>query len=69
MGNIICYAPAGDAGKLEAAMTPDMILVTLILSAALELRHWLVPLSIGLAVFLVVEAEKAVFRRFRGGNR
>jgi magnesium-transporting ATPase (P-type) len=38
-------------------------------SAALELRHWLVPLCIGLAVFLVVEAEKAVFRSFRGGSR
>jgi magnesium-transporting ATPase (P-type) len=33
-------------------------------SAALELRHWLVPLGIGLAVFLIVEAEKAIFRRF-----
>ncbi len=33
-------------------------------STALELRHWFVPLGIGLAVFLLVEAEKAVFRRF-----
>jgi hypothetical protein len=33
-------------------------------STALELRHWLVPLGIGLAVFLLVEAEKAIFRRF-----
>jgi len=33
-------------------------------SAPLELRHWLVPLGIGLAVFLLVEAEKAAFRRF-----
>lgn len=32
-------------------------------SAALELRHWLIPLSIGFAVFLIVEAEKAVLRR------
>ena len=32
-------------------------------SAPLELRHWLVPLGIGFAVFLLVEAEKAVFRR------
>jgi magnesium-transporting ATPase (P-type) len=31
-------------------------------SAPLELRHWLVPLCIGLAVFLVVEAEKSIFR-------
>jgi magnesium-transporting ATPase (P-type) len=33
-------------------------------STALEPRHWLVPLGIGLAVFLIVEAEKAIFRRF-----
>ncbi len=33
-------------------------------STALELRHWLVPLGIGFAVFLIVEAEKAIFRRF-----
>jgi len=33
---------------------------------ALEMRHWLVPISIGFAVFLIVEAEKAVLRRFFG---
>jgi magnesium-transporting ATPase (P-type) len=33
-------------------------------STALEPLHWLMPLGIGLAVFLIVEAEKAVFRRF-----
>ncbi len=33
-------------------------------SAALELRHWLVPLGVGLAVFLIVETEKALIRRF-----
>jgi magnesium-transporting ATPase (P-type) len=32
-------------------------------SAALEPRHWLVPLGIGLMVFLIVEAEKAISRR------
>jgi magnesium-transporting ATPase (P-type) len=32
-------------------------------STALESRHWFVPLGIGLAVFLIVEAEKAIFRR------
>jgi len=38
-------------------------------STALELRHWLVPLSIGLAVFLLVEVEKAIFRRFGATER
>lgn len=37
---------------------------TLFGSAGLELRHWLIPLGIGLAVFLIVEAEKNVVRRF-----
>ena len=35
-------------------------------SAALEPRHWFVPLGIGFGVFLLVEAEKAVFRRIVG---
>lgn len=34
-------------------------------SAALAPRHWLIPLGIGLGVFLVVEAEKALLRRLR----
>jgi magnesium-transporting ATPase (P-type) len=34
-------------------------------SAPLALRHWLLPLGIGLAVFLMVEAEKAVVGRVR----
>ncbi|MBA3059473.1 MAG: cation-transporting P-type ATPase [Gammaproteobacteria bacterium] len=33
-------------------------------TAALEARHWLVPLAIGLVVFLVIEAEKALLRRY-----
>ena len=33
-------------------------------SAPLDLIHWLIPLVIGLAVFFIVEAEKAVTRRF-----
>ncbi len=32
-------------------------------TAALELRHWIAPLIIGLAVFLIIEAEKAWTRR------
>jgi magnesium-transporting ATPase (P-type) len=33
-------------------------------SAALDLRHWLLPLTIGLGVFLLVEVEKAATRRW-----
>ncbi|MCZ7641089.1 MAG: cation-transporting P-type ATPase [Verrucomicrobia bacterium] len=35
----------------------------------LELRHWLVPVGIGLGVFLIVELEKAVFRRIRPASQ
>jgi magnesium-transporting ATPase (P-type) len=37
-------------------------------SAALPLRLWLIPVGIGLAVFLAVEAEKALLRRRSGGD-
>ncbi len=37
-------------------------------TAHLEVRHWLVPLGIGLATFLLIEAEKAVIRRFEGSR-
>jgi magnesium-transporting ATPase (P-type) len=33
-------------------------------TAALELRHWLLPLAVGVMVFLLVEVEKAIVRRF-----
>jgi calcium-translocating P-type ATPase len=33
-------------------------------TAPLAPRHWLVPLAIGLAVFLLIEAEKALLRRY-----
>lgn len=33
-------------------------------SASLELRHWLIPASIGAGTFLLVEAEKFIIRRF-----
>jgi len=35
-------------------------------SAPLELRHWLIPISLGAAVFFVVEGEKTATRRFGG---
>ncbi|MEX1119569.1 MAG: cation-transporting P-type ATPase [Terrimicrobiaceae bacterium] len=38
-------------------------------STALEFHHWLMALGIGLAVFLVIEAEKAVMRRFAGAGK
>lgn len=34
-------------------------------SAPLKIRHWLIPLGIGLTVFILAEAEKAVYRRVK----
>lgn len=33
-------------------------------SASLELRHWIIPLGVAASAFLIIEAEKAVTRRF-----
>ncbi len=38
-------------------------------TAPLELRHWLVPLGVGLAVFFIVEGEKALARKRARGSR
>ncbi len=38
-------------------------------TTALEAHHWLIPLGIGVAVFLVVEAEKAVVRAWQRSGR
>jgi magnesium-transporting ATPase (P-type) len=37
-------------------------------TAALAPRHWLIPMAIGFAVFLLVEAEKAIVRRLVAGK-
>ena len=37
-------------------------------SAPLELRHWLISLSLGAAVFLIVEGEKSITHRMRAAN-
>lgn len=38
-------------------------------SAALEMKHWFIPLGIGAGTFLAVELEKAVTRRFFAESR
>jgi magnesium-transporting ATPase (P-type) len=37
-------------------------------TAPLDLRHWLVPPGIGLTVFLIIEAEKALLRYLESKN-
>lgn len=50
---------------LQAAFVYLPIMNTLFGTAPLALRHWLIPLSIGLGIFLLIELEKAVMRRRR----
>jgi magnesium-transporting ATPase (P-type) len=49
---------------LQLAWTYAPPLQTLFGSAALEPRHWLAAVAAGASLFLIVEAEKAVLRRF-----
>ena len=62
--NRVVWLAVGVLAVLQLVFVYAPFMHRLFGSAALELRHWLVPLGIGLAVFLLVEAEKAVFRRF-----
>ncbi|MCL4180764.1 MAG: cation-transporting P-type ATPase [Verrucomicrobia bacterium] len=62
--NRVVWLAVGVLAVLQLAFVYAPFMQRLFGSTALELRHWLVPLGIGVAVFLLVEAEKAIFRRF-----
>jgi magnesium-transporting ATPase (P-type) len=61
--NRVAWLAVGALVFLQAAFVYAPFMHLWFGSAPLSLRHWLVPLGIGLAVFLLVEAEKAVIRR------
>jgi hypothetical protein len=67
--NRVAWLAVGVLAVLQLIFVYAPFMQTLFGSTALELRHWLIPLGIGFAVFLLVEAEKAVFRRFDRGRR
>jgi magnesium-transporting ATPase (P-type) len=62
--NRVVWLAVGVLAALQLVFVYAPFMHRLFGSTALDLRHWLVPLGIGLAVFLLVEAEKAIFRRF-----
>ena len=62
--NRVVWIAVGALAVLQLIFVYAPFMQRLFGSAALEIRHWLVPLGIGLAIFLIVEAEKAIFRRF-----
>jgi magnesium-transporting ATPase (P-type) len=67
--NRVAWLAVGVLAVLQLVFVYAPFMHRLFGSTALELRHWLVPLGIGLAVFLLVEAEKAVFRRIDRGRQ
>jgi magnesium-transporting ATPase (P-type) len=56
--NRVVWLAVGVLAVLQLVFVYAPFMHRLFGSTALELRHWLVPLGIGLAVFLLVEAEK-----------
>ncbi|MFP4282087.1 MAG: cation transporting ATPase C-terminal domain-containing protein, partial [Opitutales bacterium] len=67
--NRIAWMAVGVLAVLQLLFVYAPFMQVLFGSAPLELRHWLIPLGIGLAVFLLVEGEKAVVRRFVHSRR
>jgi magnesium-transporting ATPase (P-type) len=65
--NRVAWLAVGALAVLQTAFVYAPIMQLWFGSAPLELRHWLVPLGIGMAAFLLVEAEKATIRRMRRG--
>jgi hypothetical protein len=62
--NHVVWIAVGALAVLQLIFVYAPFMQRLFSSAALEVRHWLVPLGIGLAIFLIVEAQKAIFRHF-----
>ncbi|MBX3734816.1 MAG: cation-transporting P-type ATPase [Verrucomicrobiae bacterium] len=67
--NRVAWMAVGVLAVLQAVFVYAPFMQRWFGSASLGLRQWLVPLGIGFAVFLLVEAEKAVLRRFDKGRR
>lgn len=66
--NRIAWLTVGVLAVLQLAFVYAPFMNERFGSTALEPPHWLVPLGIGLGVFLLVEVEKAVARYLVGTN-
>ncbi len=62
--NRIVWPAVGVLAVLQLAFVYAPFMQRWFGTAGLEPRHWIIPLGIGATVFLLVEAEKAVTRRF-----
>ena len=66
-GNRAAWVAVGVLAALQLVFVYQPLMNAWFGTAPLELRHWLVPLAIGLAVFLAIEGEKALVRRLGTG--
>lgn len=64
LSNSVALAAAGVLVLLQLIFVYAPFMNIWFGSAPLELRHWLVPIGIGILVFIVAEMEKTVRRRF-----
>ncbi len=62
--NRVAWMSVGVLAGFQLLFVYAPFMQTLFSSTSLELRHWLIPLGIGFGVFLTVEAEKAIVRRY-----
>nr|MBL8457554.1 HAD-IC family P-type ATPase [Zoogloeaceae bacterium] len=62
--NPIAWVALGALLLLQAAFVYLPVMNTVFGTVPLALRHWLLPVAIGLGVFVAVECEKALTRRF-----
>ncbi len=63
VANRVAWIAVGALAALQLLFVYSPFMHLLFGSTAHGLRHWLVPLGIGLAVFLIVEVEKVLTRR------
>ncbi len=68
VANPVAWMASGALAVLQLSFVYAPFMQRWFGTAPLALRHWLIPLGIGLAVFLIIEAEKAIVRRLHGGS-
>ncbi|WP_291382039.1 cation-transporting P-type ATPase [Demequina sp.] len=64
-GNPVAWIAVGVLLVLQVGFVYLPFMQSLFETAALSLRHWVIPIIIGLAIFAVVEVEKAVVRSWQ----
>jgi len=66
--NPVAWYATGVLGLLQLGFVYLPFMQQAFGTASLEARHWLVPLAVGAGIFVVVELEKFVQRRWLGAR-